>query len=222
MKALLQIFFFFLPWKLRRILLIKICGFTIHKDARIGFSIILAKSVKLEEHSYIGNLTFCRKIDLLHIKKYGILGNLNFITGFPSGDNSHFGHVIDRKSVLAIGNHSAVTARHFIDCTAGVFIGDFTTFAGIRSQILTHSIDLKKNRQDAASVVIGDYCFVGTGCTVLKGSKLPDFSVLGAASLLNKNFEEQKCLYGGVPAKRIISLDIDEDLYFSRKEGYVI
>jgi hypothetical protein len=44
--------------------------------------------------------------------------------------------------------------------------------------------------------------------------------VLGAKSLLNKAFDEEMQLYGGVPAKPVQSLPEDA-MYFQRVEGFV-
>jgi hypothetical protein len=51
----------------------------------------------------------------------------------------------------------------------------------------SHSIDLHECRQSSKPFAIGEYCFVGTGCVILAGSELPDYSVLGASSLLNRS-----------------------------------
>jgi acetyltransferase-like isoleucine patch superfamily enzyme len=126
----------------------------------------------------------------------------------------------DRHPELLLGEHAAITNRHLIDCTDRVAIGRFTTFAGFRSQILTHSIDLAACRQHARPVSIGEYCFVGTACTVLGGASLPDCSVLGANSLLNKAFSETHCLYGGVPARPLSKLDAGL-AYLHRTTGFV-
>src|SRR4029077_7348048 len=99
-----------------------------------------------------------------------------------------------------------------------VAIGAFTTLAGYRSQVLTHSIDLVDSRQDARPITIGSYCFVGTNCVILGGSCLPDFSVLSAMSLLNHKMTERFCLYGGVPARAIKGLP-DTLGYFKRTSG---
>ncbi|HEX4638427.1 MAG TPA: hypothetical protein VH170_02970, partial [Chthoniobacterales bacterium] len=144
-----------------------------------------------------------------------------WITGFPLGDSPHFAAEKDRQPELIVGLHAAITHRHFIDCTDSVTIGDFSTFAGVQSQIMTHSIDLERNCQASSPVRIGKYCFVGTNCVLLGGSMLPDFSVLGAKSLLNKAFNESYQLYGGVPAKPLKKLSPDCK-YFLRREGHVI
>lgn len=217
----MQLIFMAFPWYLRRYLLFKILGFEISKSASIGLSIILSEKVIMAPCSRIGNFTFCNSIDLLNIDEHSKIGNINYITGYPSSLKKFFRHVANRKCELNVGKHSAITSRHFIDCTAGVNIGDFTIIGGIRSQILSHSIDLFLNRQDAIPVEIGNFCFVGTNCCILPGSKLPDYSILGANALLNKKFNKTNYLYGGVPAKRIKNMPREEIAYFSRIKGFV-
>jgi carbonic anhydrase/acetyltransferase-like protein (isoleucine patch superfamily) len=211
---------FCLPWEIRRSFLEKQFGFTIHPTCRIGFSFIFPSRLIMEEGSRVGNLTMCKNIDLLHLKAHTSIGNGNWITGFPLGPSRHFAEEKDRQPQLVVGEHSAITHRHLIDCTNSVVIGKFTTIAGFQSQILTHTIDIEKNRQTSAPVRIGDYCFVGTNCVLLGGSALPDFCVLGAKSLLNKAFTESYQLYGGVPARSIEKLSPDH-AYFRRTEGFV-
>ena len=174
----------------------------------------------MEANTSIDHLTLCKNIALLHLHEHASIGRGNWITGFPQKPSHHFTTETDRRPELIIGAHSAITHRHLIDCTNSVTIGKFTTFAGFRSQILTHTIDLAQNRQASAPVFIGDYCFVGTNCVLLAGSALPDFSVLGAKSLLNKSFTETYNLYGGVPARAVRELPPDF-AYFHRSEGFV-
>lgn len=209
-----------LPWEIRRSFLEKQFGYTIHSSCRIGVSFIFPTRLIMEEGSRIGNLTMCKNIDLLHLKAHTSIGNGNWITGFPLRSSRHFAEEKDRQPQLVVGEHSAITHRHLIDCTNSVVIGKFTTMAGFQSQILTHTIDLKENRQTSTPVRIGDYCFVGTNCVLLGGSALPDFCVLGAKSLLNKAFAESHQLYGGVPARSIEKLPPDY-AYFRRTEGFV-
>lgn len=219
-QAFLTLFSFFLPWPLRRWLLKVFFGYKVHRTARLGFCVLMAKNLIMEEHSKIGHLTVCIHLDLVHLKSYASVGRGNWITGFPSGASSYYAHIPDRHAELVLGEHSAITNRHLIDCTSRVSIGKFTTFAGFRSQILSHSIDIAKNRQNASPVTIGDYCFVGTDCVLLGGSALPSFSVLAAKSLLNHAHHEEYTLYGGIPARALKPLE-KGSLYFSRITGHV-
>jgi hypothetical protein len=211
---------FLLPWGLRRRFLEGQFGYELHPASRIGWAWIFPRKLVMEEGASIGHLTLCKNISLLHLKAHSSIGRGNWITGFPLGPSRHFAEEADRQPQLIVGEHSAITNRHLIDCTNSVAIGKFTTFAGFQSQILTHSIDLERNRQASAPVRIGDYCFVGTNCVLLGGSALPDYCVLGAKSLLNKSFGETHQLYAVVPAKALQSLSPDLP-YFRRAEGLV-
>lgn len=210
-----------LPWSLRRAFLERHFGYSIDPTSRIGFAWIFPACLVLEANASIGHLTVCKGLALLHLGAHASIGRGNWITGFPRGDSRHFASEADRSPELVVGEHSAITNRHLLDCTSSVRIGKFTTFAGFQSQILTHSIDLERNRQTSAPVCIGDRCFIGTNCVLLSGSALPDYSVLGAKSLLNKHFTESHTLYGGVPARPLRELPADL-AYFRRSEGFVI
>ena len=221
MTILLRLFSLLLPWSARRGFLEKRFGYQIHPSARIGLAWIFPARLIMEEGTSIGHLTMCKNIDLLHLKARSVIGRGNWITGFPPGPSPHFAHQTDRRPELVLGQHSAITHRHLIDCTNSVTIGQFTTVAGFQSQIITHWIDIQENRQTSAPVAIGNYCFVGTNSVLIGGSALPDFSVLGAKSLLNKVFSDSYQLYGGVPARAIQALP-KESKYFQRTEGFVV
>jgi acetyltransferase-like isoleucine patch superfamily enzyme len=220
MKTLLRFLSLLLPWSIRRSLLEKQFGYSIHPTSRIGLAWIFPRRLVMEEGSRIGHLNLCKNIDLFHVGAHAVVGQLNWITGFPSGPSRHFAHQADRRPELILERHAGISSRHLIDCTARVRIGAFATIAGFRSQLLTHSIDLAAGRQTAEPIDIGEYCFTGTNSVVLGGSALPHHSVLGAQSLLNKKWEEPYRLYAGVPAKPIKELPPEME-YFQRTEGFV-
>ena len=216
---IVQIFLFPFPWFIRRLLLNLIPGFRINKKAKIGLSILLADKVNMEYESKITHFTFVNTIDQLHMKSYSKIGKSNWITG--AHKNSKMFQGINRRCELILGQHARITGQHHIDCTGGVYIGDFTTIAGIRSQILTHSIDIRICKQVAGTVVIGKYCFVGTAVIILMDAALPDYSVLGAGSVLNKKYIEPYHLYAGSPAKMRKKFVPENYLYFTRDHGHV-
>jgi acetyltransferase-like isoleucine patch superfamily enzyme len=220
MKGFLVAATWILPWCLRRRLLRLLFGWHCHASARIGLAFLAPVRLTMAAGSSIGHLTVCRGLDLLELQEQASIGRGNWITGFPTGGGRHFTHQPDRRCELVVERHAAITNRHLIDCTSSVRIGAFATVAGFQSQILTHSIDLAANRQSSAPVVIGHHCFVGTNCVLLGGAVLPDCSVLGAKSLLNKAYGETYRLYAGVPARAI--KDLPADLaYFTRAVGFV-
>jgi acetyltransferase-like isoleucine patch superfamily enzyme len=209
-----------LPWPLRRLVLNSLFGYRIHRDSQIGFAWIYPKKLVMGAHSKIGHLTVCKEIDLLHLGAHASIGRLNWITGYPGGSSKHFVHQPERSSTLVLEEHASITHRHLVDCTSTVSIGAFTTFAGFRSQILAHSIDVENCRQSSDSISIGRYCFVGTDCVLLGGSTLPDNSILGAKSLLNKKYSDKYWLYAGTPAKPVKQLAPDF-AYFVRQTGFI-
>lgn len=219
-KLLIQLLVMLWPWRLRRLVLVKACKFELDPSAKIGLSLILARKVTLRKGAKIGHMCVVKGLELLHLGEFAIIGNGNWASGNLKEDLSFFDRFPDRISQLIVEDHAAITNQHRIDCSDSITIGKYATLAGWGSQILTHSIDLEISRQGCAPVVIGEYCFVGTRSVILAGSKLPNRSVLGAASLLQRAYEDELWLYAGVPAKPVKQLSADM-LYFSREFGPV-
>lgn len=222
MKTILKLIICILPWKIKRFLLVKIYHYDLHPQSRIGFSYIYPKHLIMKKGATIRHLNVGIHLDTIIIGENSTISRENWITGFPTQANSkHFSHQQkERKSELIMGKESAITKKHHIDCTNSIIIGDYVTIAGYSSQFLTHSINVYENRQDSHPILIQDYCFVSTGVTILGGSILPAYSVLGAGAVLNKPQKEEWKLYGGIPAK--IIKDIPQTAkYFSRKRGFV-
>lgn len=206
-----------LPWRLKRLLLMHLLGYRLDISAKIGCSLLDVSSVYMGRGARIGHMTVFRDMDDVSIGNFGRIGNLNWITG----GSERFGGGGDLiRSILEVGDHSSITNRHYIDCSHSIRIGGFTTIAGVRSQFLTHSVDLRSCQQQASPIIIGEYCFVGTGCIVLPGATLPSYSVLAAGSVLREKMEESWTLYTGVPARRKKQISAS-DLYFRRKIGYI-
>lgn len=210
-----------LPWRLKRLALRQFFGYTLHPKAYIGLAWIFPRTLTMDEGSRIDHFNVAIHLDHMHLKKRASLNRGNWITGLSTRTHlPHFRHQPDRRAELIVGESSSITKNHHIDCTNRIEIGAFSTIAGYRSQLLTHSIDVFTNRQDSAPISIGDYAFVGTNVVILGGSTLPSRSVLGAKSLLNKAFYDEWTLYAGVPAKPLQAIS-DEAAYFSRAEGFV-
>ncbi|HEY2573692.1 MAG TPA: hypothetical protein VGH65_06475, partial [Verrucomicrobiaceae bacterium] len=210
-----------LPWPIKREILQSCFGFELHPSAHIGLAWVFPRKLVMNEAACIDHFTVAIHLERLELGSHAMIGRGNWITGYPKdGRGPHFQHQSGREPVLVMGEHSALTKNHHFDCTARIDIGAFATIAGYQSQFLTHSIDIVAGRQHAEPIRIGRYGFVGTRCVVLGGSVLPDYSVLGAASLLNKDFEDSYCLYAGTPAHPLKKLPADSG-YFTRQEGFV-
>lgn len=228
MKIFIQVLLFVFPWCIRCFFYRKLFGYKMHKTARIGFSLILCNELTMEENTKIGHLTVIKPIDRVYMAAYSRIGAMNFITGYDTSEDSYakkvgfFGHVTDRKCELVLDEDAAITSRHIIDCNGGVYFGAHSLLAGMRSQILTHAIDIYNCRQDAQPVKIGNYVFIGTGCIILKGTEIPDYAIVGAGAVLNKKYTESYKVYGGVPATAKKDLTNENIKFFSRPSGDVI
>lgn len=211
----------FLPWPVRRWVLTHLAGYRLHPSSRIGFALLAPPQLVMEAHSRIGHFTVARGVDLIHLEEHAIIGRLNWITAIPASSQVHLTHMAGRAASLRMEEHSAVTHRHLIECSAAVRIGRFATVGGYRSQLMSRWLDVDESRQTAAPITIGAFSLVTTNCILLGGSVFPPRSVLAAMSLLNKRFDDEGCLYGGVPATRLKSLPPDA-LYFGRPSGPVV
>lgn len=220
MKTIWRALLVLLPWPLRRRILVRWLGHEIDPTAWIGLAWVFPKKLVMGPGSRIGHGTVCVHLDEVRLAAGARIGRLNWVTGFPGGGGTAFAHQPARVSRLRLDREAAITNRHLIDCTSEVRIGAWATVAGFRSQLLSHSIDLTHNRQDSAPIEIGARCFVGTGCIVLGGARLPDCAVLGAGAVLNKAHTATHTLYAGQPARAVKTLDPTAK-YFTRERGYV-
>lgn len=221
MNSLAKAFTVLLPWKLKRFFLEKWFGYEIHKSAKIGLAWIFPQKLIMEANTRIDHFTVAINLDRIHMKPKSTIGRNNWITGSSTHTNSlHFRHQTNRRAELIIGESSAITKHHHIDCTHMITIGCYATIAGYYSQLLTHSIDVFEGRQNSEPISIGDYAFIGTNVVILGGAKLPSHSILGAKSLLNKKFDDEWTLYSGTPAKNIKAIP-QTAKYFTRTNGFV-
>ncbi|WP_262964950.1 acyltransferase [Methylobacter psychrophilus] len=223
MKKILSLLIIPLPWFLKRLLYKLFFKYELHPTSRIGLSWVMVDNLSLAQDAKIGNLNVIKGLNNLQLGERSRIGSLNWITAFPLNTNSpHFQHEIgQRMPELVLGEHTAITNRHLIDCTNRIEIKRFTTFAGFRSTVLTHSIDLKTCRQASKPITIGEYCFIGTGCILLGGTIIPDNSVLAAGSTITSPMDNTYSLYGGTPAKFIKSLEKEDLHYFKRTTGFI-
>lgn len=105
-----------------------------------------------------------------------------------------------------IGENSWVGPFCSLDGSGGLTIGRSCSIsAGV--QILTHdtvrwALSGGELPYEYSSVVIGDFCFIGTNAVLTKGVHIGPMSVVGAGAVVTRSFPERSVI-GGVPARRI-------------------
>ena len=67
----------------------------------------------------------------------------------------------------------------------------------------SHSIFNYQNERINRSrdIEIGKHVWIGQGVFILKGSRIPDNCVVGASSVITKEFSDNNCIIAGNPAK---------------------
>ncbi|WP_424938724.1 acyltransferase [Algiphilus sp.] len=172
MKVLRVLCFIFVPSRIK-IWWLRSRGHNVAKSAYIGFSYLDVDSITLHEDSYIGHGNSFTRMKCLVIGAGGRVNRWNHFTSAGNGDG-----------MFALGERSAVTLRHYIDCSGGVVIGSDVIFAGHRSTVFTHSKGAKQRMNYFAPVVIGDWCYIGSNTCIVPGFKLGDHCFVGMGSVL--------------------------------------
>jgi acetyltransferase-like isoleucine patch superfamily enzyme len=204
-----------LPGPFQRAALRRLLGWEIGPSARIGLSLFVGVGhVRLGEGARIGHFNVFRNLRRLELGERSSIGQWNWISASKllldkSTDPQHGGLVLGRKT--------AVTARHYIDCSGGVFVGSFSVVAGVRSTILSHQVDFGRSRSFSLPVTIGEYCFVGSNNRITPGSSLSDRCVTAMGAVVAGALDEPETLYAGVPAKPVKKLG--QGAFFERLQG---
>jgi acetyltransferase-like isoleucine patch superfamily enzyme len=185
-------------------------------SARIGLCFLDAKDVLIGPGCRIGHFTVVRRLPQLVLADHATIGQWNWITcgEFFTGGRSEVPP--PPQQGLFIERHAALTSRHYVDCAGGVFIGQFTTVAGVRSTLLTHQIDLEA-RQVCKPIRIGDYCYIGSDVKFVPGACVPDRCIIGMGAVVVGTLPECGGLYAGVPARYLRPVEAGE--YFTRAVG---
>lgn len=122
----------------------------------------------------------------------------------------------DKNSRVIIGKDTTFHGRIKLSCIEGtqIKIGCDCMFSS-NIDIVTgdsHSIlDLSGKRiNPSKDIVIEDHVWVGQKNTILKGTYISKNSIVGAGSVVSKEFEKQNVIIAGVPAK-VIKEEINWD-----------
>ncbi len=199
-----------LPNSRWKVVALRLLGWTIAPNVRLQPAIFWRlKRVTLATNTRIGFGCVFRGLDSLTLAESAGLGQWNWISAspvFPAAGR-----------YLELGRHSAVTSRHYIDCSGGVSIGEFTTVAGVRSTLITHGIDVVTSQQIANGISIGNYCLVGSNACFTPGASVKDRVQIAMGALVHGELASDR-LYAGVPAR---ALRLVSGVYFERETGHV-
>lgn len=112
---------------------------------------------------------------------------------------------------MRIGNNCFINGGHrnrvVMNVHEGksIVIGDNCIFS---NNIEMHTTDYHSVIDDngartnlASDITIGNHCWIGLRCLILKGVSLPAGTIVGAGSVVTKCFSKENTLIGGSPAR---------------------
>lgn len=133
-----------------------------------------------------------------------VLGKVIFERNASIGHGSKIS--IDTNGELTIGENFMITANSTIFVTDKISFGKNCL---ISWDVLIMDSDVHKIMKDGnhvnpdKPVVVGDDVWIGCRCSILKGSSIPAGSVIAANTLLHSVLEDNNCIYGGTPVKKL-------------------
>jgi acetyltransferase-like isoleucine patch superfamily enzyme len=184
-------------------------GWDVDPTAYIGRSVILVGHLAMGPGSSIGPLNVIKDLEELRLGEGASIASRNWITGFPrSADHraDAFPHSPNRRPSLVLGRYAMVTVAHDIDCSDRVDIGEYSSLAGFRCTVLTHSLNLVRDRFVTGPVEIGAHSAVMSGSTLLSGTKVAPRSIVSAGSVVKTPLTEELTFYSGNPAAAVRTL----------------
>lgn len=193
-----------LPMRLKRRVAHALFGWTLHPTAYIGRSVILVRNVTMEAGATIGNFNVIKDFDELRMAEGAAINIRNWITGIPIPEA--FPNSPDRRPALIMGRYSFIAVAANIDCADRVEFDDYSGIAGFGCSILTHSLDLVRDRYVTGPVTLGHHAFVMSGSTLLSGTTVPARSIVSAGSVVNTKLTKELTFYGGNPAEPLREL----------------
>ena len=112
---------------------------------------------------------------------------------------------IAKSGSLYLGDGFSSTSGGVFICVNNIHIGKGTAVAWDAMIMDTdwHSTMnplTKEIHQAAGNIFIGDHCWIGTRCVVLKNTYLPNGCILAANSTANKHYSTPNTLIAGTPA----------------------
>ncbi len=184
----------------------KLLGWDVDPTAYLGRSIVLVGHLSMGPGASIGPLNVIKDLEELRLAEGASIGSRNWIVGIPRAADASsevFPRSPRRRPSLRMGKHAMITVAHEIDCSDLVDMGDHSALAGFRCVILTHSLNLVRDRFVTGAVEIGHHTAVMSGSTLLSGTRVPSRCVVSAGSVVNTPLTEELTFYSGNPAEAV-------------------
>lgn len=203
---------------------LKLFGYKIGKNCKIGFSWIDVKVLELEDKIRIGHGNFICVTELhmgiacvikrfnivkgnicLTLKRESVVNQFNYITNAFGG----------KKTCCLLDTFAIIGVAHTIDLTSNFSLGSYSILAGKGSQVWTHGFYHSKKMYEQrwridGEVVIGDNVYIGSRVVICAGVSICRNCTIGAGVIVSKSLF-QEGLYVN-QALRFIEFDPEETI----------
>ena len=121
--------------------------------------------------------------------------------------SAYIGHgsKISVGGTLVLGNGFIITAESTILASNKIEFGNdcLLSWDILIMDTDSHKIQDKADNilNPSAPIIIGNKVWIGCRCLILKGATIPNNTVIGANSLVNKHLEKENSVYGGQPVR---------------------
>ena len=115
--------------------------------------------------------------------------------------------LVYNKGEIVFGKNFRMNNQNFIGCCNNITFGEFVNIAH-QTQIFDtdfhylFNLKSKSTKNNNMPVYIGSYSWIGNRVTIMKGTKIPDNTIIASNTLLNKKYDIQEgSILAGIPAK---------------------
>ena len=131
------------------------------------------------------------------------------------GTRIGIGTVVINPKGIRVGQRSVINENCFLDGRGGLVIGcDTSISAYTRILSASHKVNSDNFQYYERKTRVGSHVWIGTGATILDGSNVKDFAVIGAGTVF-KGDAEKGDIYVGNPAKCIKKRRVRNDYHLS-------
>ena len=174
-------------------------GHDVALTAKIMPTIVLGvRKFTIGEQVRINLLNVFRGLSTVRLDDCAIIDSWNWISAHPM-----YQEMDPEAGTLFMAARARIGSRCYLDCSGTIVIRAFAEVGGQRCLLQTHEIDFEHNRQSLGRITVGHHSFVGSSAIMLKGSRLPDQSLLAANATMTRHSAThgKRGLYVGSPAK---------------------
>jgi maltose O-acetyltransferase len=115
------------------------------------------------------------------------------------------GGQINIKPGFFLNRSSVLMCRKHISIGQDVLVADHVTIIDHNHGLFPVGVPYSKRGYTSEPIHIGDFVWIGSHATVLKGVTIGDNAVIAAGSVVTKNVPSRE-VWGGVPARKISEL----------------